>query len=100
VPNEDNVATPNRLLGNYPNPFNPSTTISFTTAKAAPVQITIYNLKGQAVRTWNLETEAGGNHSVQWDGLDDNGLSLSSGVYFYRMFSGAYSSTRKMVLMK
>ncbi|MDI9525263.1 MAG: chitobiase/beta-hexosaminidase C-terminal domain-containing protein [Candidatus Cloacimonadota bacterium] len=100
VPNEDNVATPTRLLGNYPNPFNPSTTISFTTAKAAPVQITIYNLKGQAVRTWNLETEAGGNHSVQWDGLDDNGLSLSSGVYFYRMFSGAYSSTRKMVLMK
>ncbi|NLH94092.1 MAG: T9SS type A sorting domain-containing protein [Candidatus Cloacimonetes bacterium] len=100
VPNEDNVATPTRLLGNYPNPFNPSTTISFTTAKAAPVQITIYNLKGQAVRTWNLETEVGGNHSVQWDGLDDNGLSLSSGVYFYRMFSGAYSSTRKMVLMK
>ena len=100
VPNEDNVATPTRLLGNYPNPFNPSTTISFTTAKAAPVQITIYNLKGQAVRTWNLETEAGGNHSVQWDGLDDNGLSLSSGVYFYRMFSGAYSFTRKMVLMK
>ncbi|MDD3465262.1 MAG: chitobiase/beta-hexosaminidase C-terminal domain-containing protein [Candidatus Cloacimonetes bacterium] len=100
VPNEDNVATPTRLLGNYPNPFNPSTTISFTTAKAAPVQITIYNLKGQAVRTWNLETEAGGNHSVLWDGLDDNGLSLSSGVYFYRMFSGAYSSTRKMVLMK
>lgn len=100
VPNEDNVATPTLLLGNYPNPFNPSTTISFTTAKAAPVQITIYNLKGQAVRTWNLETEVGGNHSVQWDGFDDNGLSLSSGVYFYRMFSGAYSSTRKMVLMK
>ena len=100
VANDDNIATPTQLLGNYPNPFNPSTTISFSTAKADPVQITIYNHRGQAVKTWNLETKAAGNHSVQWDGRDNNGLAVSSGVYFYRMFSGTYSSTRKMVLMK
>ncbi|MDD4223215.1 MAG: chitobiase/beta-hexosaminidase C-terminal domain-containing protein [Candidatus Cloacimonetes bacterium] len=100
VANDDNIAAPTQLLGNYPNPFNPSTTISFSTAKAEPVQITIYNHRGQAVQTWNLDTKAAGQHSVQWDGRDANGLPVSSGVYFYRMHSGTYSSTRKMVLMK
>ncbi len=102
TPNEDDYATPatTQLVGNYPNPFNPSTTISFYTAKAEPVQITIYNKKGQVVKTWNMDSKAVGYHSVEWDGRDDNGMPVSSGVYLYRMYSGKYSSTRKMVLMK
>ncbi len=102
VANDDATAVPatTQLIGNYPNPFNPETTISYFTAKAEPVQITVYNQKGQAVKTWNLLTEGKGTHSLNWNGTDDNGIAVSSGVYYYRMHSGKYSSTRKMVLMK
>lgn len=96
---ELNVPMPTQLLGNHPNPFNPHTTISYHSAKAEPVQIEVYNTKGQIVKTWNLEAAEGLN-SVNWDGRDDSGNSVSSGVYYYRMQSGKYSSTRKMVLMK
>lgn len=102
VANDDATAVPatTQLIGNYPNPFNPETTISYFTTKAEPVQITVYNQKGQAVKTWNLLTEGKGTHSLNWNGTDDNGIAVSSGVYYYRMHSGKYSSTRKMVLMK
>ncbi len=102
VDNDDATATPatTQLIGNYPNPFNPETTISYYTAKAEPVQITVYNQKGQAVKSWNLLTAGKGTHSLNWNGTDDNGIAVSSGVYYYRMHSGKYSSTRKMVLMK
>ncbi len=102
VDNDDEINVPvtTSLIGNYPNPFNPSTTISYYTAKAEPVQITIYNQKGQAVKTWDVQSEGKGMHSLSWDGRDDSGQSVSSGVYYYRMNSGKYSSTRKMVLMK
>ena len=101
TPNDDevNVPKPTQLIGNHPNPFNPHTTISFHNAKAEPVQIVIYNTKGQIVKTWNLEATTG-THSLSWDGRDDSGNAVSSGVYYYRMQSGKYSSTRKMVLMK
>ncbi|HNT52497.1 MAG TPA: FlgD immunoglobulin-like domain containing protein, partial [Candidatus Syntrophosphaera sp.] len=88
------------LCGNYPNPFNPSTTISFSVKEALPVSIGIYNLKGQLVRTLVNEDKAAGSHSVSWDGRDDNGSPVSSGVYFYKMHAGKYSSTKKMILMK
>jgi hypothetical protein len=102
VANDDDIASPTttQLLGNHPNPFNPNTAISFYTAKAEPVQITIYNQKGQAVRSWQMESKGEGIHSVNWDGRDASGASVSSGIYYYRMYSGKYSSTRKMVLMK
>ncbi|MDZ4182029.1 MAG: chitobiase/beta-hexosaminidase C-terminal domain-containing protein, partial [Candidatus Cloacimonadaceae bacterium] len=102
VPNDDEVITPasTRLIGNYPNPFNPSTTIEYYTAKAEPVEIVIYNQKGQAVKTFATQTNAKGNHNVQWNGTDDRGQSVSSGVYYFRLKSGSYSSTKKMVLMK
>jgi len=88
------------LIGNYPNPFNPSTTIAFRTDEPGPVQIAIYNLKGQLVRTFDLEVTRAGESSVIWNGDDDNGNSVSSGIYFYRMKSGTYSNTKKMILMK
>jgi len=88
------------LKGNYPNPFNPETTISFSLASAEEVNIEIFNLKGQLVRSLLFTDLPAGEHKVVWNGRDDRGSSVSSGVYYFRMKSGKFSSTRKMVLMK
>ncbi|HPN40910.1 MAG TPA: choice-of-anchor J domain-containing protein, partial [Candidatus Cloacimonadota bacterium] len=89
-----------RLQGNYPNPFNPETTIRFSVKEATPVTIEIYNTKGQLVKTLINEAKEAGNHSVVWNGKDNSGRSVSSGVYFYKMNAGKYSSTKKMIMMK
>jgi hypothetical protein len=88
------------LKGNYPNPFNPETTISFSVKENVPVTIEIYNVKGQLVKTLVNEAKAPGNHTVVWKGEDNNGRSVSSGIFFYKMQAGKYTSTRKMILMK
>jgi hypothetical protein len=88
------------LQGNYPNPFNPRTTIRYSVKEATPVTIGIYNVKGQLVKTLVSEDKAAGNHSIAWDGVDNNNQAVSSGVYFYKMNAGTYSSTKKMILMK
>lgn len=102
VDNDDPGVSPivTELRGNHPNPFNPETTIHFSVKEAVPVNIGIYNLKGQLVKTLVNAEKASGNHSVVWDGRDDNGSLVSSGVYFYKMNAGKYSSTRKMIMMK
>ncbi len=88
------------LNGNYPNPFNPSTEISYSVTKPGHVSLDIYNALGQKVRTLvNTYTDAG-NHTVTWNGTDDKSNALGSGLYFYKMQSGSYSCTRKMILMK
>lgn len=85
---------------NYPNPFNPTTTISFTLAKSGPANLKIYNAKGQLVRQLaNSEYNAGQHHLV-WDGRDTQGRPVSSGLYFYRLQTRDYSKSYKMVLMK
>ncbi|MDY0151520.1 MAG: choice-of-anchor J domain-containing protein [Candidatus Cloacimonas sp.] len=88
------------LKGNYPNPFNPETTIRYSMKDNSPVNIEIYNLKGQKVKTLVNETKAAGDYSVVWKGLDDNNRAVSSGVYFFKMSAGKYSSTKKMIMMK
>ena len=88
------------LHGNFPNPFNPETTIRYSVKEATPVSIDIYNVKGQLVKTLVNENKASGHYSVTWNGRDNNNLPVSSGVYFYKMLAGKYSSTRKMILMK
>ncbi len=88
------------LLGNYPNPFNPETSISYNLREAGQVTLDIYNLKGQKVRTLVNEHQDKGQHNVVWNGKDENNSSVASGVYFYRMSNGSYSSTKKMILMK
>lgn len=90
----------NELAGNYPNPFNPETTLRFSTAAAGPVSLDIYNIKGQRVRSLLKENRPAGNHSVVFNGLDDSGRPLASGVYFQRMQAGKFSATRKMILLK
>ncbi len=88
------------LKGNYPNPFNPETTISYSVKENLPVNIEIYNLKGQKVKSLVKETKAAGNYKVAWNGTDDNNRPVSSGVYFFKMNAGKYSSTKKMIMMK
>ncbi len=101
TPTVDNeVPAVSMLQGNYPNPFNPETTIAFSTKENGPVSIDIFNVKGQKVRTLVNDNMEAGNHTVVWNGQNDNGKNVASGVFFYRMKSGKYSSTKKMILMK
>jgi hypothetical protein len=88
------------LHGNFPNPFNPETTISYSVKGTSPVTVEIYNTKGQKVKTLVNETKGEGNYTVKWDGTDNNNQKVTSGVYFYRMNSGKYTSSKKMILMK
>ena len=88
------------LIGNYPNPFNPETTISLTLAVESMLRIEIYNIKGQKVRTLVNREYIAGKHNVVWNGTDDNGLNVASGVYFYQLRVGEITQTKRMLLMK
>ena len=102
------VNKPNFVLSqNYPNPFNPSgscrgniTTIGFTIPSDENVNITVYNIKGQKVKTIIDQDFSKGNHKVTWNGKDKNNRTVSSGVYFYRLRSGNYTSTKKILILK
>jgi len=100
--NEDPNLVPftTALDKNYPNPFNPETTIRFSTKEAGQVRLSIYNLKGQLIRNLVDENKAAGQHRVIWNGKDDRGSNVASGIYFYRMDATNYSATKKMMLMK
>jgi len=102
VANEDNTEIPlvTALQKNYPNPFNPETTIRYSLSNNGPVKIQIYNIKGQLIRNLVNENKKAGNYTVIWNGKDEQGKSVSSGIYFYRMQSSKYSATQKMMLMK
>ena len=88
------------LNGNYPNPFNPETTISYSLQETGYVNLEIYNLKGQKIRTLVNSEEEAGVYNVVWDGTNDEGITVPSGIYFSKFATGDYSSTMKMVLMK
>ncbi|MFC1483812.1 carboxypeptidase regulatory-like domain-containing protein [Candidatus Neomarinimicrobiota bacterium] len=89
------------LRANYPNPFNPSTTIVYELPEAAPVTLLIYDLTGKQIRTLVNEARSAGYHQAVWDGTDSRGALTATGVYFYRITAGdAFVETRKMVLMK
>ena len=102
VSNEDEVypVLATELKGNIPNPFNPSTTILYDILEPCAVKLDIYNARGQKIRTLINEAKATGHHSVVFDGKDDRGQSIASGVYFYRFTAGKYTATRKMLLME
>lgn len=86
--------------GNYPNPFNPMTVIKFATPAAGNVELTVFDIRGQKVRTLVSEEMTAGNHEVTWMGRDDSGRQVASGAYFYRVSSGGQSMVGKMLLMK
>jgi hypothetical protein len=89
-----------QLLQNYPNPFNPSTSIQYALKQASKVSLKIYNLLGQEIRTLVNTNQEAGFQNVQWDGRDNRGQSVASGIYIYRLETDEFTSTRKMVLMK
>ncbi|MDH4036302.1 MAG: T9SS type A sorting domain-containing protein [Candidatus Krumholzibacteria bacterium] len=96
------VPGPARLEQNIPNPFNPSTEIRYTIARAGPVWLVIYDVTGARVRelvAGRQEPRADG-YRVTWDGTDDRGRRVASGVYYYRLVAGEFTQTRKMVLLK
>jgi len=90
------------LMQNSPNPFNPSTTIAFSVPEAMPayVSLEVFDLRGRMVRTLVEGEREAGSYAVFWDGTDNAGRKVPSGVYFYRIQAGNYSQTRKMVLLK
>jgi len=88
------------LKGNYPNPFNPSTAVNFSISAASDVTLEIFNVMGQKVKTLVKGSLDAGEHSVEWNGRDDSGNGVSSGVYFYKLTAGDYSKTSKMLMLK
>ena len=88
------------LNQNYPNPFNPTTSISYSIPRDEFVRLSVYNMLGQKVRTLVSTRQMGNTYRVTWDGKDDNGYEVPSGVYFYNIQAGNFTSTKKMVLMK
>ena len=99
----ENVIIPiiTALIDNYPNPFNPTTTILFSVTQTSSfVNLEIFNIKGQKVKQLVNENLPAGRHIAVWNGKDDNGKQATSGIYFYKMKSGDYQKSRKMLLLK
>jgi FlgD Ig-like domain len=85
---------------NFPNPFNPTTEISYSLPVKAEVTIEIYNVLGQQVRVFDQGKQSAGTHSVTWDATDDRGNSVASGMYFYKVSAGDFTASKKMMLLK
>ncbi|MCC7261318.1 MAG: T9SS type A sorting domain-containing protein [Candidatus Latescibacteria bacterium] len=95
------LPTANELHQNFPNPFNPETTISFDLKSAVVVELSIYDMAGQHIRTLvSGQALSAGSYSYHWDGLDDSGAKVGSGVYLYHLKSGEFTSVKKMALLK
>jgi hypothetical protein len=90
------------LLGNYPNPFNPTTSIPFHISCKSSMRttLTVYNILGQRVRALVNEDKLPGEYKVVWDGKDENGEPVSSGIYLYKLDAGNFSATKRMILIK
>jgi WD40 repeat protein len=88
------------IAGNYPNPFNPATTISFSLAEPGHAGLAVYNIAGQLVRELSDGVLPAGTHDIVWDGCDDTGMRVSSGVYFARLTNGMNSQAHRMTLLK
>lgn len=100
IDNEDLPAIETLAVKNYPNPFNPETTIEFNLPQAGNVNLSIYNMRGQLVSTLVNDTLKEGAHSYVWNGRDSNGNNIASGIYFYRLETNKQAITRRMVLLK
>ena len=88
------------LSQNYPNPFNLETVISYLLPQRTDVQIAVYNILGQRIKTLIDQNQEAGDHSVSWDGTNANGNIIASGVYFYRLETSEFSVAKKMILIK
>jgi len=100
--NPTNVSVPKEygLDQNYPNPFNPDTQIKYALPANSHVELVVYNVLGQSVRILVNQDMPAGSHEANWDGKDENGNQVSSGIYFYRLSAGSYGATKKMMMLK
>ena len=98
--NETPIIGSIQLQGNYPNPFNPATQISFSLPYEEEIELIIYNVKGQKVKTLFSGFAEEGTHSLTWNGENEAGRSVSSGIYFYELKTSSRELTRKMLMMK
>lgn len=98
--NSENVVVSTISTQNYPNPFNPTTRIDFSIKSDSNVGVKIYNVKGELVKTIKAGFKQSGQHSVMWNGVDNNNNDVASGVYFYKVTAGNESAMNKMILMK
>jgi hypothetical protein len=96
----EGIPTEFALHENYPNPFNPSTTLRFDLPEVNDITLTIYNMLGQKVRTFNMQSTPAGYHSVKWNATNDYGDPVGAGVYLYQLRADQFVKTRKMVLLK
>jgi len=95
------VPTEFALQQNYPNPFNPTTTISYSVPNSAPVTFEVYNMLGVKIRTLMAgQTKSAGSYTITWDGKNDAGVNMSSGIYLYRIRAGSFVASKKMTLLK
>ncbi len=88
------------LSQNYPNPFNPQTTLRFDLPRSEEIDLAVYNLTGQKVATLAHGLREAGAYTLRWDGRDDDGRALASGVYLYRLTAGDRAATRKLLLLR
>ena len=97
---EEDAPSVTALGRNYPNPFNPVTTISFSLREKGHVALRIYDVAGRLVRTLVDEARTAGRYDERWDGTNNRGSRVASGVYFYRFATADFEQTRKMVLLR
>jgi hypothetical protein len=88
------------LAQNYPNPFNPTTYINYQLPTSTHVTITIYNTNGQEIKTLVSQDMKAGYHVIAWDGTNNAGQNVTSGLYFYQMKAGSFSDMKKMMLVR
>jgi hypothetical protein len=88
------------LEQNYPNPFNPTTTITYKLPEQREVTLIVYNILGQVVKSLVQNVQPAGSYDVRWDGTNDHGMGVSSGVYIYRLKAGSFVQSRKMMMLR
>jgi flagellar hook assembly protein FlgD len=97
---EDPPVLYTKLGGNYPNPFNPTTKISYSVKEPGHVTLEIFNIKGEKIKTLIDSELPADRYTIEWNGTDIYSKPVSSGIYFYKMKCSNYSSTKKMILLK
>lgn len=100
VSGQNNYVPTPQLFQNYPNPFNPQTTIKYSVPEGSDVSLRIYNVNGQLVRTLIQGRQNAGEYQVQWNSRDQQGRTVASGMYFYTIEAGNFTSTKKMITIK
>jgi len=98
--NNGNLPTSFTLKQNYPNPFNPETAIDYVVAQSGHVELSIYNILGDKIKTLVSGYQAAGSYTIKWQADTDGGTSVASGVYFYKLTAGDFTDTKKMTLLK